>query len=283
VGITMAANTGPARTGALTVAGRTITIAQASGCSVTINPTTFTAPASGAAGAITVSTASGCQWSAASGSSWITVSTASTGTGPDRVEFAVAANTGPERAGSLTVGGRTFTVTQLSGCRYDISPSSHDAPPLGDTTAVTVSTAAACPWSATTSVPWVAPSIAAASGAGQVQLVVAPNPGPMRAGGVTIAGHTFTINQASQCTFMLNPTSSSYDANGGEGLVLVFLTGQCTWDATSALDWIRIKPEYSGSTGSAFVRFTVSPNGGSARSGTVVIAGVAHGVTQGGR
>jgi hypothetical protein len=44
--------------------------------------------------------------------SWITVTTGSSGSGSGTVTFSVAANTGGDRTGTLTIAGRTFTVTE---------------------------------------------------------------------------------------------------------------------------------------------------------------------------
>ena len=39
-----------------------------------------------------------------------------------RFSTRLAANTGPERSGTITAAGQTFTVTQSAGCSYSISP-----------------------------------------------------------------------------------------------------------------------------------------------------------------
>ena len=40
-----------------------------------------------------------------------------------RVNVAVAANTGAQRSGTMTIAGQTFTVTQAAPCTYAIAPS----------------------------------------------------------------------------------------------------------------------------------------------------------------
>jgi hypothetical protein len=77
-------------------------------------------PASAAAGAGGLSGASfsfnfttgGCSWTAASGASWITVRSATNGTGTGTIVYDVAANFGTQRAASISVNGASFTVTQ---------------------------------------------------------------------------------------------------------------------------------------------------------------------------
>jgi hypothetical protein len=197
------------------------------------------------------------------------------------VEVSIAANIGPPRTGTLDVAGRNIAINQANGCRYNLSPAGYSAPATGALATVDIATASACPWNIASSVPWIAPAIASGVGPALAQLSIAANPGPGRAGTVNVAGSPFPVEQASLCTFMLNPTASAYDANGGQGLVLVFVVGTCTWSLASGAEWIRI--ESAESTGSGFARYTVGANGGGARSATVMIAGIPHTVTQAGK
>ena len=57
-----------------------------------------------------------CTWTAVSNASWITVTGGSSGNGNGTVSYSVAANTGSQRSGTITIGGKTFTVYQASGC-----------------------------------------------------------------------------------------------------------------------------------------------------------------------
>jgi len=73
----------------------------------------FSAP--GGTGNVTVTTSSGCAWSATSSESWLTVVSGASGTGAGVVMFRVAVNTsGLARAASLSIGGQTFTVNQTA-------------------------------------------------------------------------------------------------------------------------------------------------------------------------
>jgi len=110
--VTLAANTGPARSGFINVAGRQIAITQAAGqasCVVTLSSTSMLLTASGGAGTVTV-TASGCSWSAVSDSAWLTVTSAA---GASPVTFSAAASSlSATRTGTLSIGDKTYTVTQ---------------------------------------------------------------------------------------------------------------------------------------------------------------------------
>jgi len=60
-----------------------------------------------------VTAASGCTWTAVSDASWITVTSDGNGDGSETVGYSVAANTTTSsRAGTITIAGQRFTVTQ---------------------------------------------------------------------------------------------------------------------------------------------------------------------------
>jgi hypothetical protein len=115
VNFMVAANpNGTPRTGTLTVAGQTVTITQQpAGCSYSLDHTSQTISAAGGAGTPVVITATpGCPWTATSNAPWITDVTPGNGTGNGRVNFSVAANKGDQRTGTLTIAGKTFTVSE---------------------------------------------------------------------------------------------------------------------------------------------------------------------------
>ena len=89
-------------------------------CSFSINPTSASFAAAGGSGTVTVTTSAGCNWTAASNSSFITVTSGASGSGNGTVTYAVAANTSTlSRNGSLTIAGLTHSVSQAGtggGC-----------------------------------------------------------------------------------------------------------------------------------------------------------------------
>lgn len=125
VSISVAANPGTAsRTGTLTIAGQTFTVIQsgaAVACEYSISPGSASVAATASAGTVSVTTTSGCPWTATSSSSWITITTGGSGTGSGNVTYAVAANAGtPSRTGTLTIAGKTFTLTQAGATPVEI-------------------------------------------------------------------------------------------------------------------------------------------------------------------
>jgi hypothetical protein len=87
-------------------------------CTYTISPTSASVAASGGGGSVSVTTsASNCTWTSSSNASWLTITAGGgTRTGNGSLSYSAAANTGAaSRSGTLTVAGRTFTVSQAGG------------------------------------------------------------------------------------------------------------------------------------------------------------------------
>jgi len=101
------------RTGNIVIAENTFTVTQSGGtCNYSISPINQSFSISGGIGYINVTTESCCTWTATSNVSWITITSGSNGTGNGKVNYSVAANTGSQRTGIITIAGQTFTVTQ---------------------------------------------------------------------------------------------------------------------------------------------------------------------------
>ncbi|MBI4775716.1 MAG: hypothetical protein HY788_16355 [Deltaproteobacteria bacterium] len=82
-------------------------------CTYSVYPATVDFNSSGGGGAIEVTSSSpGCAWTAASNASWIVLESANSGTGNGSVQYRIPANSGNERTGTLTVAGKTVTITQ---------------------------------------------------------------------------------------------------------------------------------------------------------------------------
>ena len=118
---------GPRRIGTLRVGPQVFTVTQNSGCRFSISPESFSVASAGGSGGVAVTTVAGCDWTATSNAPWITFADGIR-SGNGSVQFNVAATTGPARSGTLTVAGRTFTVSQSSGCSFSISPTAQIVP-----------------------------------------------------------------------------------------------------------------------------------------------------------
>ena len=277
----VAATSGPARSGSLTIAGRTFTVNQGADCTASLSSSSATVAAGGGDGTFDVGTAAGCAWTASSDASWLTVTAGASGSGTGTVRYLAAANNGPQRTATITAGGQRFTVQQNAGCSFSMPVSSQNVTSTGGPVAVDVNAPAGCTWNAASNVPWITiASGSSGSGNGVVQLVIAANPDAERRGTVTIAGQTFTVVQSSGCTFAINPTGQNVPSSGGSGSFNVNTAGTCAWSATANAAWIAITSGSSG-TGGGTVQFTVAANTGAARSGTITAGGQTFTVTQG--
>ncbi len=72
---------------------------------------------SGGDSAIYIYTDIGCNWTAVSDSTWISILDGASGHGSGTVIFVVARNAGPARSGLITVAGEDYHITQASGVR----------------------------------------------------------------------------------------------------------------------------------------------------------------------
>ena len=280
---TVAPSTGIARTGTLQVAGQPVTVTQASGCTVSASPTSITANAAATSSSIQVTTAAGCGWQAATGTPWITITSSASGAGNGSIQLAIAANNGPGRQGSVTVADQTIAVTQAGGCTFSIGQTDQDVPAAGAQGSVSVTTGAGCSWTAASADSWLSVSTPSGNGPGPMQFTAAANAGPPRNGSITVAGQVLTVRQASACTWRFSPPYSPFDADGGNGNVLVIVDGGvCTWTVTNTIDWIQITAGDSGA-GNGLLQFVVPPNPGASRTGVLTIAGQSYSVVQAGR
>lgn len=202
VSYSVAANpTTSVRTGTLAIAGQAFTVTQAAGtCSYTLSPTSAAVTSPATTGSVSVTAGAGCNWTATSGVSWITITSGASGTGGGTVRYSVTANsTTSSRSGTLTIAGRSFTVTQAgAACTFQASPMSQTVPSAGGTAQITVSAPSGCTWSAVPDVAWLTVSAGSSgSGNGSVTVQVASNPGSAtRTGTITIAGQRPAISQS---------------------------------------------------------------------------------------
>lgn len=81
-------------------------------CTYSISPTSKSFDSGGGSGTVSVTTQSGCPWTAVSKNSWITITSGSSGSSNGTVHYSVAANTGTSRTGTITIAGKNFTVSQ---------------------------------------------------------------------------------------------------------------------------------------------------------------------------
>ena len=92
-------------------------------CSYSISPASAAFNTSGGSGSIVVTTQSGCNWSASSGVSWVTITSGSSGTGSGTIAYTVASNSSAARSVVSTIAGQLFTFNQSGTQSYTINAS----------------------------------------------------------------------------------------------------------------------------------------------------------------
>jgi hypothetical protein len=287
VRVSVIPNTGGARAATLTIAGRSVVLEQPAAppqpCSYSITPTERSVGRDETVVTVTVRAGDGCAWTSSSQAGWITVTDGRTGSGNGTVRLVVAGNSARARSGTVTIAGATFTVRQDGApCAYSIKPGSYEAGRGPDDVQVAVTAGEGCTWTAVSNASWVKVTEGqSGSGNGTVRLIVEANSGAPRTATVTIAGHTFTLQQQGpDCRSSIAPTSQNTGPGTAEIVVTVSAPDGCAWTSASQASWIAIAGGGSGA-GNGSVRLTVESNRTTAaRSGTATIAGQTFTVQQ---
>ena len=175
------------------------------------------------------------------------------------------------------------SYTASLACSYTISPTSNSMSASGGTGIVNVAAPSGCAWTGVSNSSWILlTSNSSGTANGAINYSASANSSSVsRSGTMTIAGKTFTVNQAGvSCSYAISPTSQTFESNGGTGTIAVTAPGGCSWNASSSASWISIVGGSSGS-GNGSVNFSVSTNSGaSIRTGTVTVGGKTFAVTQ---
>lgn len=260
-----------------------------SNCTYTLNPTSISISGAAFSGSLSVTTQFGCNWTAISSNSWITIISGASGTGSGTVNYSVTQNSSglsAQRTGSIIVNNQTLNITQDRYCGYRVDPTSLNFSGSGGTANFTVNAASnTCPVRLIPDVSWI--SISGGPGPTVPYTVtVAPNSGAARTGTVIITGVIFesallTINQAAgqqNCTYSINPTSiQAGAAPSTTGFNITTETG-CNWTAQSNANWITIC-NTTGS-GSGRITYLIQSNNGQARTGAITVGGQTFTVNQ---
>jgi hypothetical protein len=247
-------------------------------CTFMVSPTGVSVSAAGDQVRINVTADAGCSWVATSDAAWAAVLPGAAGSGSGSVTVTVSANTGSARTATLTVAGRSVTITQAAAtpptCTYHLTDTIRNITADPQELVVGLSAPAGCSWSATTDASWIAVTAGQnGSGDGSIRLSVALNTGGARSGTLHAATETLVVQQAAAaCTYNIKPTW--YDAGRGPDNITINVTADnwCTWTTSTTADWVTIDTGRSG-TGNGIVRLVIPANTGPARSTTVTIAG----------
>ena len=91
----------------------TLTVTYTAPCSYTLTPSIVSVSSAATTGTISVEAPAGCGWTVSWNAGWITITSASSGSGNGTASYSLAANTIPvARTGNIAVSDRTFTINQ---------------------------------------------------------------------------------------------------------------------------------------------------------------------------
>jgi len=189
-------------------------------CTFSLSPSSQTFSAQGGSGSFAVNTGPTCAWTATSSAGWITVQPSGS-TGAGLVEYAVAANNGANRTGTISAGGQNYSIDQQAfSCTFSIKPASATFNYTAGSANVSVTAPAGCAWTATSNAGWLsAASGASGTGDGTVVVNAASNAGGSRSGTMTIAGQTFSATQSPNACGAVDVSNEVSTSNSGFTLV----------------------------------------------------------------
>ncbi len=282
--INVSANSGTQRLGQITIAGKSYNISQEGPCTASLNPPVRNFTAAGGNSQVELITGSGCAWTVTKNPSdtWITINSATSGTGPTFVDFSVAPNTGTAlRVGLIVVAGQNFAIIQDQPCGATIDPTSQMASASAGNYSVDLTIPAGCSWLATKTDPWITLTGATSgTGSGTISYSVTANTGQQRSGVIMVAGKNLVVTQDGGCQPTFDPTTHMLGAGASSNSFTVNIGAACDWTPMTTDSWITLTSGQK--TGTGTVTYNVTANPGSQRTGTITVAGLNFAVVQNG-
>lgn len=264
----------------------------ANSCTYSLSSSTQSLGPSGGNGGFTVTTGSGCKWTAMAFDTWLNITspTGGNGTGTQALSFTAEENPGSlMRIASISVKGGTQTLTFIvsedgsgSSCSYSLQPNFRSFDSLASSDSFAMATASSCGWSVSSNSPWITLAQPGTKlGTLSINYSVSSNPATSpRTGTIGIQGQgtnlNFTISQAganNTCTYSLQPTETNATWPGGAGYFQVQTQSGCSWQTNSSESWMRVTGTWSGS-GSGYPQYSVDSNSSSSpRTGFITVKG----------
>ena len=232
------ANSSPSsRSGTISIAGQTLTIAQAGiPCTYSANPAMLTLTPAAQQRQITLTAPAGCPWAAQNTApSWLAVVPGG-GIGSQTLVLTVSANSSTsQRVANVSIGSLTIGIAQSGQAEVATPPvappdpcanfrlqrDGDQMPPdaaSGDRS-VAVLTGNGCAWTAKSAANWlVVTDGARGTGNGTLKYATLPNPDPqIRIGTISVNAKNFTVTQLARDPVVDNGGESGGDNSGGGG------------------------------------------------------------------
>jgi endonuclease G, mitochondrial len=169
------------------------------------------------------------------------------------------------------------TSSAPQDCTYTVSPASQNFPANGGGGNISLTTGKGCGWKARASANWIKISDTDGYGSANVSYYVSANSSSTSARTLTVdvAGQVVTITQdaaAPSCSYNISPATDSFGPTGGVGMITITTDGGCAWTAVTDAAWITINGAASGA-GNGTISYSVGPNTGFFRTGTLTLGG----------
>jgi len=230
-------NINPARTQILSIAGTSIPVLQANGCTYQLSKSSLSVLASGGliTNAFKVTTGVYCLFTVSNPSAWVS-GTAGTFTGPVQFDLQISANTtGAPRSVILTIAGQPFVINQGGGftaCTYSLNPTTSTISYVGLSGTFSVTTGAGCSWTLSSDSAWLQITNVSSSyssnstvgtGNGTVYYTVLENTGSsQRTGVITIEAQTFTLTQGGLGVLTSGPVTPNLGSGASQTFALEY-------------------------------------------------------------
>lgn len=276
------------RTGNITIwpgkgAAQTHTVTQPA-ATASISSSGYEFEAAGESCSIEVSLASIVTWSISESLDWLTVNGSLSRTGPGTVTLQASANeTIYPRSGTVTIAGKTFSVSQKARgveVEYDTKLFGTD----GGNESISIHPDGNVSWTATSSDPTWITIFQGDSGVGDGEILYIVSPyvgdGTARIGWITVGDKKVYITQRAY-DLSISPNGSYVTGNNGIGEFGVSASIGDVWTAIVTEPWITLISGYDSGTGSGTVRFIYAENAtGKTRTGKIVINGEVYTLEQ---
>jgi hypothetical protein len=247
-------------------------------CTYALTPATQAFGAEGGSGAVSITTESGCSWSAAGAPAWISITGSTNGTGTANLAYTVAANTATSgRSASLTIGGQTHAITQqgrpVTACTYELSPGSAEYNKDAAAGSFAVNAPADCAWTAASDSAWVTvTSGQQGTGSGSVSYAVSRNLDVTdRRAAIAVADRTFSVHQSGDfgvCEYSVAPADLASCMPAASLTFSITTQTSCPWTASPNASWLSVPASGSGSS---TVTVAIGENYDAPRDGIVMV------------
>ena len=260
--IVAANKTADTRVGHININDNVHTVTQ-TGYDATLTPSSVTVDLNMHQGSVQIALDSGVSWTATANADWLTVYPNS-GEGSGSVTYTVRSYDGQvPRNGSITIAGKTFTVTQ-NGIEIILTPEADSVSCSTDVAEVGVHALATTHWQVIPQTNWIT-VLDAGNGYGDDSVVLAVEENPSyypRTGYVNIGSATYRLTQKGNDNVVVSISPESVEANesGAYGDIAVDITpSDAPWYAESKTPWLTVAEGSSGN-GPGVVRYVASPN-----------------------